>query len=303
MGASTLPTRWPITGFCLNGLHEGEKHRNHRGQPLAFCRGRWQEAPPFAMAFEHVCKCICHETITEMYESVGRERIWPETGKWWKADDDGVVSAPEFRMPWNDPTWTDTRAKPTQVTASQIEAKKAEAGELTPRQKKLRKAIEFKLLPPNPDYVAGVVKSATSETDYLGDKIREMGLTPKPDLQTRSAEPGMSGFRRPGELEHQVKLVCDEWTIGLMPDTFQLTCAEIARAINPDSPPSTGAITKVLERWHEIGFAVHSVKPHRFDGYTQEGIELGINELRARRDRAARSSKSAASRTFTPRPR
>lgn len=291
--------RWPISGACGHGHHEGEQHRNWKGTPMPFCRGRWVSTPPGQKPYQHDCKCVCHEKITAMFEEVGRERIWLETDKWWKADDEGLPERPHYWGPWNDPNWHVVGPKRDRVvTASQVEERRASEGSLTPNEKRIRKAIEFKMLPPNPDYVT-TTQIRPDEEAVLRDHIRSLGLSPKsPDVVAE--EVGQQQGRRSGQLEYEVKAVCDLWTIGLMPDVPILTCSEIARAINPAKPPSTGAITNVLARWDEIGFAVHERQPHRFGGYTPEGIQRGVTAMQADRERTLRIVKGAKGRSLGP---
>lgn len=243
---------------------------------MAFCRGMWTSIMPGQPPYVHNCECECHATITEMYQIAGRERVWPETGKWWKEDDPDLPEVPKFSGPWNDPSWyankTDNKRH---VTASQVEARRAADGELTPDEKRVRKAIEHGMLPPNTDYVAEVKAVTASEDDLKKEAILAMGLTPKANLAEAGESAGKTGTRRSGQLEYEVKKICDKWALGLMPHVLTLTCSEIAKAINPSKPPSTGAITNVLLRWHEIGFAFHRSGPHRFEGYTPEGIKYG----------------------------
>lgn len=296
-----------ITGFCQSGLHEGEQHRNYRGEPLAFCRGQWVSSL-HGQHTQHKCGCPCHVGITEIYEMAGRDRVWPETGKWWKANDPGVVPVEPFVRPWADPSrMSDTKALNSSsevvvVTANQRAKEMEERGELTPNQMRILRAIRVGILPPNPDYVqSGPRRGGDMRQDKLvADGLKHMGLTLREgvDFGDDDQDAPNRELRAAGQLEREVKEVCDLYTIGLMPDVFQLTAGEIAKAINADNPPSTGAITNVLKRWHEVGFAVHATGPHRFDGYTPDGIELGVEGLYARKGRADRGTMLSAMHSF-----
>ncbi len=90
-----------------------------------------------------------------------------------------------------------------------------------------------------------------------------------------------SGRAARGELEAWVRKACDDWLVDQPPVacTPVYVADDIAReqGINP---PSTGAITAVLDRWVKIGFAVVERKPVRFINYTPEGIEQGLEVLK-----------------------
>lgn len=304
MAAKTLNTY--VTGFCLNGHHEGEQHRNYRGEPMEFCRGQWM-TNLHGSRTQHKCGCPCHAGITEVFKSVGRERVWPESGKWWRADDEGLQPVEKFVRPWEDPTLTSnsaalkSAAEVVVVTANQREEQLAAEGGLSKNQMRIRRAIMAGILPPNPDYIAsGPKKGAdTRQTKLVADGLAQMGLRLRDDLALDGddAEAGKR-LRTSGQLEREVKEVCDLYTIGLMPEVFQLTASKIAKAIDSDNPPSTGAITNVLKRWDEVGFAVHATKPHRFDGYTPKGIELGVERLYAQKGRAERYAALTKQHTF-----
>lgn len=244
----------------------------------------------------------------EFFSSPSRqpgERVW-FTGKWWREDDEGIVPVEQYVRPWDDPAYVASRARieaeiaPT-VTANQHEEKLAESGELTKDQIRVRKAISVGILPPHPDYVraGGGRNSGISEAQALSTGLKHLGLSLKEGVELDDAgEVAPRSLRKSGQLEREVKEVCDRYTLGLLPDVDQLTTSEIASAINGDNPPSTGAITNVLKRWAEVGFAVHETGPHRFGGYTPEGIELGIAELHNRRDRSARGAATKALHTY-----
>jgi hypothetical protein len=221
------------------------------------------------------------------------ERIW-FTGKWWREDDEGIVPVEHFVRPWDDPSYGLNRAQaasevaPT-VTANQREEELAEKGELTKDQMRVRRAIKVGILPPNPDYVESGrrASNSVSEEQALATGLKHMGLSLREGV---APEVESKNLRKAGQLEREVKEVCDKYTIGLMVEVTELTVTEIARAINVDNPPSTGAITNVLKRWSEVGFAVHQTGPHRFGGYTPEGIEQGIAALISNQGRSARGA-------------
>jgi hypothetical protein len=234
------------------------------------------------------------------------ERIW-FSGKWWRDDDEGLVPVEQFVRPWEDPSYGLNRAQaasevaPT-VTANQREEELAEKGELTKDQMRVRRAIKVGILPPNPDYVESGRRgsSKVSEEQALATGLKHLGLSLREglDLDGEAPDGESKNLRKAGQLEREVKEVCDRFTIGLMVDVTELTATEIAKAINVDNPPSTGAITNVLKRWAEVRFAVHLTGPHRFGGYTPEGIEQGIAGLTASQGRSARGAATKALHTF-----
>lgn len=236
------------------------------------------------------------------------ERVWFTTGKWWRDDDKGVRPVEKYWHPWEDSTWRSTKSslgsdEVTVVTAEQRDETLAEQGELTPNQMRVRRAITVGILPPNPDYVVtgrAAKREGVSHEQALARGLKQMGLTLREGVEVEDSEDTtkQGNTRVARQLEREVKEVCDMYTLGLMPDVIMLTTSEIAKAISVDNPPSTGAITNVLKRWHEVGFAVHETGPHRFGGYTAEGIQLGVNKLYARAGRDARGAATRALHTF-----
>jgi hypothetical protein len=93
--------------------------------------------------------------------------------------------------------------------------------------------------------------------------------------------PTPSGRTGRGELESWVKEVTDAWVVdreGLCtPRHISQTIARVKGV----KPPSVGAIDAVFNRWAEIGFAVIEKKPTRFGGYTEAGLRLGLEVMRA----------------------
>jgi hypothetical protein len=348
-----LPSGY-VTGFCQNGMHEGEQRRNYRGEPMQFCRGDWT-THLHGIHTHHSCSCGCHDVMTrvmkldrksilriikgsvtglemdliaemcettpDVAERVARqpefftsitwepgERVW-FTGKWWRDDDEGLVPVEPYVRPWDDPNYGLNRAQaasevaPT-VTANQREEELAEKGELTKDQMRVRRAIKVGILPPNPDYVESGRRASAkvSQEQLVATGLKHMGLSLREGVELDdAAEVESKNLRKAGQLEREVKEVCDKFTIGLMVDVIELTVTEIARAINVDNPPSTGAITNVLKRWAEVGFAVHQTEPHRFGGYTAEGIEQGIAGLISNQGRSARGAATKALHTYTRR--
>lgn len=105
------------------------------------------------------------------------------------------------------------------------------------------------------------------------------------DIPPPDFNPTPTGRKAHGELEQQVLEACDKWV--KMGSPGLLVPSLIAKIIDPDNLPSTGAIAAVLGRWAELGFAVMGQKPIRFVGYSEEGETLGLWVMKSR-DRASK---------------
>jgi hypothetical protein len=120
------------------------------------------------------------------------------------------------------------------------------------------------------------------------------------DGTSRPAErvftPTPSGYRARGQLENDVKQVCDRFDTGTGPISLPLSF--IATQIHPDAPPSVGAIREVLLRWVKYGFATMGVEPLAFTGYTDEGREKGVDVLKYKYDQNKRMTKAKADRGY-----
>lgn len=92
-----------------------------------------------------------------------------------------------------------------------------------------------------------------------------------------------TGHRQRGQLETEVQLVCNRHMVGEIEG--MLTTKAIAFFIDPENPPSQGAIGAVLERWAKMGYATIGSKPLRFTGYTVEGMSKGLEKMRAEQKR------------------
>lgn len=98
-----------------------------------------------------------------------------------------------------------------------------------------------------------------------------------------------SGKRARGQLEDEVLLVCSQFSRGELP-VETLTTAIIASLIDEANPPSVGAIGAVFDRWEKIGFAHCPKKPVRFESFTMEGMQHGLQYMKERfKDEARRS--------------
>ncbi len=161
----------------------------------------------------------------------------------------------------------------------------------------------------NPDYIPTVSRfwmpdaeflaslRASGETDRLPNPADvERGLDAPLRPEQRRFNPTPSGIRARGQLEDDVKIVCDRFDTGAGPISLPLSF--IATQIHPDAPPSVGAIREVMLRWMKYGFATIGVEPLAFTGYTQEGRESGVEVMRYKWEQAKRLNKSKADRGY-----
>lgn len=155
----------------------------------------------------------------------------------------------------------------------------------------------------NPEYVpynSGIMefietyRDSDLEPKILGIKSEpvEVALAEAPVLSvsTRLFEPTTRG-RAPGQLEEEVREVCNKSMMGLFDE--QLTPKFIAQVIDPEAPPSVGAIGAIFDRWKRIGFAQIETKPVRFVSYTAQGLTLGLNQLKINAKNSTRTLRSA----------
>jgi hypothetical protein len=113
----------------------------------------------------------------------------------------------------------------------------------------------------------------------------------------RSYTPTATGRAARGELEAWVKDHCDIWIVeadgSLCTPAYLAT--EIGRA-QGIKEPSVGAISAVFDRWVKIGFATVLKKPTRFEGYTEQGIRIGLEGCKDKMKRSRKSAEAAAGR-------
>jgi hypothetical protein len=110
-----------------------------------------------------------------------------------------------------------------------------------------------------------------------------------PATVARAFTPTPTGRAARGELELWVKQACDVWLIDEPGEPC--TPSYIANEIAHDqgiTAPSVGAVDAVLKRWVALGFAVTEKKPTRFIKYTEDGIKLGLEKMKADAKRKSR---------------
>jgi len=115
-----------------------------------------------------------------------------------------------------------------------------------------------------------------------------------PAAMARTFAPTASGRAARGELEHDVKRAIDIFIIeqeeGFCTPTW--ISEEIAKS-KGILPPSTGAVSAVLDRWVAYGFAETAKKPSRFVRYTDAGLELGLEVMKDKYKRKTRMETTA----------
>lgn len=103
-----------------------------------------------------------------------------------------------------------------------------------------------------------------------------------PQVVTKEFAPTPSGRAGRGQLESWVRQVTDEWAVEGGPNCTPSFVSERIARRHGISPPSSGAVDAVFKRWTKIGFAVIETKPTRFARYTEDGVNLGLEVLKAR---------------------
>lgn len=101
------------------------------------------------------------------------------------------------------------------------------------------------------------------------------------DAPTKEFIETSTGGRQKGQLEYQVLEVCRMFTKGEL-EVEQLTPRVIGEHIEPDAPPSAGAIGAVFDRWVKMGFANCERGPVRFVSFTVEGLQHGLDYMKAK---------------------
>jgi hypothetical protein len=113
-----------------------------------------------------------------------------------------------------------------------------------------------------------------------------------PAIAARTFDPTATGRAARGELEQWVLEVTNVYAVDKEPEpcTPQAIAIEIGRR-QGISPPSSGAVNAVLNRWLEYKFAIVERKPTRFIGYTSAGINKGLDLLKEEYKTAERQRK------------
>lgn len=136
-------------------------------------------------------------------------------------------------------------------------------------------------------------EKATEATEQPAEKSTEQ---PKQKKQRKPVEER----RARGLLEADVLTVTDKFVQGKLnlEDDKPLTPHRIARLIQKqdglDEPPSTGAVSAVLDRWNKYGFANVSTKPTAFQSYTDAGVNEGLTALKEQHSAKLKAQRAAA---------
>lgn len=247
------------TGFCNSGWHEGPAPLSKGGQPIPRCKGLF-ETQSGGIKQVFTCGCECHAAITEMYETAGIPRVWNETI--WTSEE--MRQRRELGLAYD----------PAIVQACIDASRKKSVLELTEEHRE-----------PAPKLPEILEKDEVKTLDGI--------LPPNPFIEDPSRRD--AGYRPRGQLNFDVKIACDGWHLGAHPHIDVLNCTQISLLIDPNMPPSTGAITNILRRWATYGFAEIGEGPLRFVAYTKAGIEFGYDEL-ARNHKAGVSNTTTAAR-------
>lgn len=116
-----------------------------------------------------------------------------------------------------------------------------------------------------------------------------------PSSYKRAFTPTPTGRAARGELEWNVKEICDEYLVeGYKEPCTPAFISELIGKRRDGAPPSSGAVNAVFERWVKIGFATIEKKPTRFVGYTPDGVRLGLDALKLRAKDGAKAKPSSA---------
>jgi len=153
---------------------------------------------------------------------------------------------------------------------------------------------------PDPLEISRRSSSVLADDDGPVQSARPAIVSPVlPMLPAPSRPPTPTGKRARGQLEDEVLRVCGAFVRGELEHEI-LTPAAIAREIDEVEPPSVGAIGAVFDRWVKIGFARCEKGPVRFEAFTLEGAEKGLEYMKSKVKREKRIGVVAQGRTLRP---
>lgn len=112
------------------------------------------------------------------------------------------------------------------------------------------------------------------------------GTTLEIGAAAKAFKPTPSGRRSKGELEYHVWDACTAW-IADPCDVEYLTPAVVAQLVNPNEPPSAGAVDAVFRRWQSLTIALIARKPTRFVGFMPGVVDIGLDQYKAMMKRRA----------------
>lgn len=102
--------------------------------------------------------------------------------------------------------------------------------------------------------------------------------------------------RRPrGWLMSDMEAVLRQWEAGevdpellpigpkgaVLPMTAHRACDLLVAVeqLDPSSRPSSGAVTNIFKKWEKARYAMFGKSPYSFEGFTQEGADLGFDAM------------------------
>lgn len=144
------------------------------------------------------------------------------------------------------------------------------------------------------------VFSGSQGTPTNAEPARDHGIPVEPARHDPD-ERTPSGYRRKGQLEDSVNEVCTGYLKGKYKadENGDMTTKHIAYLIDPEEPPSPGAIQSVLQRWEKLGYAEMRRKPVGFQMLTVEGMQKGLHAMKEA-DKAKRRIARKKSRLSRP---
>jgi hypothetical protein len=146
-------------------------------------------------------------------------------------------------------------------------------------------------------------KKATSKKASSKKATTKKATTKKAAVKKESTGPRITKAGTParerGSLELDVKSVTDAFAAGKieLPEGKTLTPHRISQLIasrDDVEAPSTGAVSNVIKRWNEIGFALTDEKPLAFRRYSAKGEKDGLETLKAKAKEKAKAERAAA---------
>lgn len=161
---------------------------------------------------------------------------------------------------------------------------------------------------PNPDYIpyeSGIMafieelNSGNMDETAPSLKVTEpkevpLEAAPTLALSAKSFAPTATGYRAPGQLENEIRDVCNRYMMGEFEDGTACTPKFIQQTISSEPEPSVGAIGQAFKTWERIGFAVIDKSPMRFVRFTADGMRFGLDEMKRRAKGQRRSARRSA---------
>lgn len=186
------------------------------------------------------------------------------------ADDDGDLEEAEAEVEVEQPDATPVEAESDEAEQDELDLEDEREVEEKPKRKSTKKGAKAKGKP----------------------KAKAKAEKPK-RTRTKNA-------RERGALELDVKDVTDAFDDGEieLEEGQTLTPHRIARLIADrdglDKPPSTGAITNIIKKWDEIGYALTHDKPLAYKRISARGKKEGLDTLKDKAKEKAKAERAKA---------